>query len=144
MYLAQQELSRRGRVCLRRVGGEALCDTYKEDELKAVVNIDGQQISITAHEAVVFTDGDFDGNIDMSIGVTPKVATETLLAHLRARVPGETALVDVIGSEEVADGLDVTFYAPALRGASSIPAAVVLEWAAQTSEVLGSVPCRKA
>lgn len=110
--------------------------TLKEDELKAQINVDGQQVVMSVSEGVIYTDGDFDGNIDMSIDLSPKVSAETLVAHLRARVPGDTASLEVIGSEETGSGVDVTFYSPKLRGAASVPGTVTLDWGAGGGEAL--------
>ncbi len=120
-----------------------MANDHEEDELRAVVNVDGQPVTIAVADAIVYTDGDFDGNIDMSIGVSPKAPVEALLVHLRARVPGDAASLDAIGSEETESGVDVTFFSPGLRGASSIPSTVALEWHAGGTASLGSVSCRR-
>jgi hypothetical protein len=143
VHLSQLHLSQGARVCVRGIGLAPAPNIDQGGELNTQVHIDGELTSISAAEAVVYTSGDFDGNIDLSIGVSPKVTANALLAHLRLRVPGIATSLDVIGSEETATGVDVTFFDHSLRGASPIPAMVHLEWLTESPEALGAIPCRK-
>lgn len=112
--------------------------------MQATVRVDGQQIAISATEAVIYTDGDLDGNIDVSIRVSPPVASDVLLSRLRIRVTGEETSLDAIAYEDAVGGVDAIFFAPALCGASSIPPTIILEWDSPEGTMLGSVPCRRA
>lgn len=109
--------------------------------MQAQVPVNGQQIHLKVGDAVTYTAGDFAGNIDLSVAIEPLSGRSAVIDNLRLRVPGSTALLDVLGSEDEAAGVALTYYTPSLIRAEHPPDRIEVVWAAN-GVLLGSVACR--
>ncbi len=109
--------------------------------MQAQIPVNGQPIHLKVSDAVTYAAGDFAGNIDLSVTIEPLSGRSMVIDNFRLRLPDSTALLDVLGSEDEAAGVALTFYTPSLIGAARPPDRIEVVWAAN-GIVLGSVACR--
>ncbi|MFI0608967.1 MAG: hypothetical protein ACH37Z_13915 [Anaerolineae bacterium] len=109
--------------------------------MQAHISANGQPCYLAIVDGLTFAAGDFAGNIDLSVTIEPLSGRSAVIDNLRLRLPGSTALLDVLGSEDEAAGVALTYYTPSLIGAAHPPDRIEVVWAAN-GELLGSVACR--
>lgn len=111
--------------------------------MQATVMIAGRSVALTFSNAVVYSSGDFAGNIDLNVDLPDGVDRDAVIQGLKSRVPGLATSSDVIGSTERLGGLDLTFYHAELRALTAAPPTITMTWA-PSGATLGELPCRLA
>jgi hypothetical protein len=110
--------------------------------LNAQVTVEGKPVSLAISDATACTEGEFSGNIDLSVTVTPEWARTAVVENIRLRVAGAAGLLDVLGSGETPNGVGLTFYTPDLIGAGAVPRQIEVLWGARAVR-LGGISCSR-
>ena len=104
----------------------------------------GNSYSIHSAQGAVHLEGEFAGNIDLSVSVKPPIAIADVVDCLRLEVPGTPEPLAVLGSLENAGTLELTFFSELIDQSGMAPPTVELYWESDDKQPLGSVACARA
>ena len=112
--------------------------------MRASLQLDGRLFDLDFSKALAHVEGEFSGNIDLTVTISPSVPTKSVLDSLRLEMAGEGTLLDVVGYLESAQGLKLTFCSEYLRETKNVPRAIEAFWGASKEVRLGAIPCAAA
>lgn len=107
--------------------------------MRTTFPIDGCKVSFTCQGALTYASGEFAGNVDLTIATDPRLDKAVVVRHLRLSLGDGSVETEVVGSAEGPDGVELTFYMPALLSMELLPASLRLRWVGAPSAVLGLV-----
>ena len=101
--------------------------------MHTTILVEGRQVGVEVSVAVLHTQGEFCGNLDVPLTFEHPISTETVVKHLRTKLLGSDKLYDVIATGKKVGGLEVCFFIlddPSLDPfpADQIPDMVELLW----------------
>ena len=112
--------------------------------MKATLQFDQRIHQLGFSEATVHLQGEFGGNIDLTISATPKLPLQAVLDSLTLEIADEGVVLDVVGYREEADHIKLTFCSEHLRETQEAPKLVDAFWGAAKEVHLTAIPCAEA
>ena len=77
--------------------------------MHTTIIVEGRQVGIEVSGAVLHTQGEFCGNLDVPLTFDHPISTETVLKHLRIKLFSSDDLFDAMAYGEKAGGLEMIF-----------------------------------
>tara|TARA_B110000116_G_C16732656_1_gene534464 strand:- start:337 stop:849 length:513 start_codon:yes stop_codon:yes gene_type:complete len=78
--------------------------------MQATIQIDGNPVELQFHDCVLFTSGEFGGNIDFQIAFSEPVPDQEVIENLRLRMPGKKKLLDVTSFGDLDGVMEITIF----------------------------------
>ena len=116
--------------------------------MPVTIQVEGNQVQAQFNDCVLYTSGEFGGNIDFQITFSEPVPDQEVIENLRLRMPGKKKLLDVTAFGDLDGIMEITIFSKSELAPigqpipeSSTPSEVEVFWlSSSSSRPLDSIP----
>lgn len=101
------------------------------------VTVDGEDVQIELSSGKVYLAGEMAGNIDFQLRFSSLVPERKVLDCLQLKISNSSEVLEILGSEKIENGLEVTVYSESLSLARELTGPVEVFWADGDQQGLG-------
>lgn len=115
--------------------------------MQVTIQVEGNPVEMQFNDCVLYTSGEFGGNIDFQIAFSEPVPDQEVIENLRLRMPGKKKLLDVTAFGDLDGVMEITIFSKSELAPigqpipeSSVPSEVEVFWlSSSTSQPLLSI-----